>query len=159
VKNCFVWSLLLAATAVAPALGGTTPVSVTQTWSRPAATTAVVYATLRNTGSAGDRLVGATSPAASSVGLHQSYTTKMSGSSMGGGMQMAGMPMNQSMVGMRDVSFIDVPAHGVVKLQPGGYHLMLDLRQASHAGDTILVRWHFAHAGWIATKVAVRAMQ
>jgi copper(I)-binding protein len=156
--NRFVCSLALAATIVAPALGAATPVSVTQAWSRPAATTAVVYATLHNAASIDDRLLGATSPAATSVGLHQSYTTKMSGSSMGG-MQMAGMPMNQSMVGMRAVSFIDVPAHGVVKLQPGGYHLMLDLRHASRAGDTILVRWHFAHAGWIATKVAVGAMQ
>jgi copper(I)-binding protein len=156
--NRFVCSLALAATIVAPALGATTPLSVTQAWSRPAATTAVVYATLRNAGSVDDRLIGAMSPAASSVGLHQSYTTKTSGSSMGG-MQMAGMPMNQSMVGMRTISSIGVPVHGVVKLQPGGYHLMLDLRHPIRAGDTILVRWHFARAGWIATKVAVGAMQ
>jgi hypothetical protein len=156
--NRFLCSLALAGSMVAPAPGAETPVSVTGTWSRPAATTAVVYATLRNAGSVNDRLIGAASSAASSVGLHQSYTTKMNGSSMGG-MQMAGMPMDRSMVGMRTISSIDVPAHGTVKLQPGGYHLMLDLRHPIRAGDTILVRWHFAHAGWIATKVAVGTMQ
>jgi len=156
--NRFLCSLALAVSIVAPALAAETPVSVTGTWSRPAATTAVVYATLHNAGSASDRLIGAASSAASSVGLHQSYTMKMNGSSMGG-MQMPGMPMDRSMVGMRTISSIDVPAHGILKLQPGGYHLMLDLRRATRAGDTILVRWHFAHAGWIATKVPVGTMQ
>jgi copper(I)-binding protein len=146
--NRFVCSLALAGSVAAPALGTTTPVSITGTWSRPASTTAVVYATLHNAGSIDDRLIGAASFAASSVGLHQSYTTKM-----------AGMPMDRSMVGMRTISSIVVPAHGVVKLQPGGFHLMLDLRHPIRAGDTILVRWHFAHAGWIATKVAVETMQ
>jgi copper(I)-binding protein len=154
----FVPFLAFAGLTISAALAAAAPVSVSGAWSRPAATTAVVYATLHNAGSVDDRLIGATSLAAASVGLHQSYTTKMSGSSMGG-MQMAGMPMNQSMVGMRTVSSIGVPAHGVVRLQPGGYHLMLDLRHAIRSGDTFVVRWHFAHAGWIATKVAVGAMQ
>jgi copper(I)-binding protein len=72
----------------------------------------------------------------------------MSGMSMGSG----------SMVSMKEVSSIPVPAHGTTSLAPGGYHLMLDLRHDLHAGETIPLRLHFARAGWIDTSAAVRPM-
>jgi len=39
---------------------------------------------------------------------------------------------------MRPVEGIDVPAHGSVELQPGGYHVMLlDVKKALNAGDKV----------------------
>jgi copper(I)-binding protein len=153
--------LFLSWLTAAPAWGATASISVEGARSRPAIETAVVYATLRNRGATADRLIGATSPVASLVGLHQSYATETKGPSPGGGMPMGtmpmGMPANRSMIGMRSVSSIEVPARGSVTLRPGGYHLMLDLRHAVRAGDTIPVRWHFARAGWISTKLTVAA--
>jgi copper(I)-binding protein len=129
------------------------PISVSDAWSRPASGTAVVYATLHNAGSAPDRLVGATSPIATHVGLHQSFETKMPGMSMGN------MPMGGGMVGMRAVSSITVPPGGTTTLKPGSYHLMLDLRHDLKAGDTIPLRLHFARAGWIPTVVPVKPIR
>jgi copper(I)-binding protein len=146
---------LFAASGVARSANS--PISVSDAWSRPATGTAVVYATLRNAGSTPDRLIGATSPIATHVGLHQSYETKMSGMSMGSG-SMANMPMPGGMVGMRAVSSIPIPAGGTTMLKPGGYHLMVDLRHDLKAGDSIPLRLHFARAGWIATSVPVRTL-
>jgi copper(I)-binding protein len=144
---------LLAATGVArPA---SSPISVSGAWSRPASGTAVVYATLRNAGSEPDQLIGASSPIATHVGLHQSYETKMAGMSMGGG-SMGNMPMSGGMVGMRSVSSIPIPPGGSTLLKPGGYHLMVDLRHDLKAGDTIPLRLHFAKAGWLAVTVPVK---
>jgi len=138
------------------------PISVSDAWSRPATGTAVVYATLRNAGSAPDRLIGATSPIATHVGLHQSYETKMSGMSMSGGSMgggsMGNMAMPGNMVGMRSVSSIPVPPGGSTMLKPGSYHLMVDLRHDLKAGDTIPLRLHFAKAGWLAVIVPVKPL-
>jgi copper(I)-binding protein len=147
-------ALLIALLATAGlARAASFPISVSGAWSRPASGTAVVYATLRNGGSAPDRLIGATSPIATHVGLHQSYETKMPGMSMGN------MPMGGGMVGMRAVSSIPIPPGGMTVLKPGGYHLMVDLRHDLKAGDTIPLRLHFARAGWIATSVPVRSIR
>jgi len=129
-------------------------VSVTNVWSRPATGTAVVYATFRNASSKPDRLVGATSPLATKVELHQSSTSAMPGDSMTMGNM--SMPMGGSVVSMKSVASIPIPAHGSTSLAPGGYHLMLDLRRDLHAGERVPLRLHFAHAGWIAVVAHVR---
>ncbi len=147
-------SLLIALLATAGlARSAGSPISVSDAWSRPASGTAVVYATLHNGGSAPDRLIGATSPIATRVGLHQSYETKMPGMAMGN------MPMGGGMVGMRPVASIPIPPGGTTVLRPGGYHLMVDLRHDLKAGDSIPLRLHFARAGWIATSVPVRPIR
>jgi hypothetical protein len=128
-------------------------VQVSNVWSRPATGTAVVYATIRNSAAVPDRLIGATSPLANHVGLHQSVESKMPGMSMGG--NMGNMPMG-SMTSMKTLSAIPVPAHGATSLAPGGYHLMLDLRHDIKAGDVIPLRLHFVHAGWVSTDARVK---
>jgi len=128
----------------------TSAIAVTDAWSRPAPETAVVYATLHNSGSSPDRLIGATSPIATHVTLHQSFETKSP--DMAG---MSGMPMGP-MMSMRRLSSIPIPPAGTTKLAPGGYHLMLDLRHDLKAGQTIPLRLHFQQAGWIAFSVPVR---
>jgi copper(I)-binding protein len=137
----------------------TSSIVVSDAWSRPATGSAVVYATLRNSGSDTDWLIAASSPLATHVGLHQSAETKMSGMPMPrGNSSMGNMPMGDSMMSMKSVSSISIPAHGTTLLAPGGYHLMLDLRHSIKAGDAIPLRLHFERAGWIATSVHVRPM-
>lgn len=128
---------------------------VSNVWSRPATGTAVVYATLRNSGSAPDRLVGASSPVATSVELHESSETKMPAMSK----SMGNMPMGDSMMSMKSVSAIPIPAGGTASLAPGGYHLMLNLRRDLKPGETVALRLHFARAGWIATTAHVRPIR
>jgi copper(I)-binding protein len=151
-KRSFALLLALGLSAVAARAAGSA-VSVSGAWSRPASDTAVVYATLHNSGSTPDRLIGASSSAATHVGLHQSYEMKMNGGSM------SGMAMSGPMVGMKSVASIPVPAGGTTTLKPGGYHLMVDLKHAVKAGDAIPLRLHFANAGWIDTTVPVKPIQ
>lgn len=128
---------------------------VSGAWSRPAIETGVVYATLRNNAAAADRLIGASSPLAAHVGLHQTYELSVPG----GAKPTGGMAGDGLLTSMRAVSSISIPAHGTTLLSPGGYHLMLDLRRQIAAGETIPLRLHFARAGWISTRVVVRAIR
>jgi copper(I)-binding protein len=123
---------------------------VERAWSRPASDEAVVYATFVNRGGVADRLIAASSPIATHVGLHESTETKSAPTAM------AGMQMGGGVMSMKAVSAIVVPARGSVTLQPGGYHLMVDLRHPIGAGASIPLRLHFARAGWIAATANVR---
>ena len=71
--------------------------------------------------------------------------------------------MHQSMVmnGMAMMHAVPegvaVPAKGKAVLAPGGYHLMLiGLKAASKAGDTIPLTLKFARAGQVKIDLAVR---
>ena len=118
------------------------PITVSDAWSRPATGAGVVYATIANSATTPDRLVGATTPSAAAVELHES----MRGSGSMNGVE-----------SMQPITAIAVPAQGSVTLAPGGYHLMLTgLKKDLQANDAFLVRMHFANAGWIVTIVRVR---
>lgn len=85
---------------------------------------------IRNDGEA-DRLVSVSSPAAPDVRIH--VTVK-----------------DGDVMKMRDVDGIDVPAHGAVALQPGGYHIMvMGLPKPLKEGDTLPLTLHFAKAGTV----------
>jgi copper(I)-binding protein len=81
--------------------------------------------------------VGAESPIAAAAEIHRQMT-------MG------------AMVRMEPAGPLAVPAHGVLRLEPGGTHLML-LRLARRplAGDTIDVTLTFRRAGAITLRVPV----
>jgi copper(I)-binding protein len=130
-------------------------VSVTDAWSRPATGTGVIYATLHNNAAMADDLIGASSPLARHIGLHETSEMKMPGMST----SMGNMPMTGSMTSMKSVSSIPVPAHGTTSLAPGGYHLMLDLRRDLKAGETVPLRLHFARVGWVTTSAQVRPIR
>lgn len=89
-------------------------------------TTGVGYLTVRNAGDAADRLLSASSPAASSIELHTHTDV--------GGMKR-----------MERVDGVDVPAGGAVVFQPGGLHLMMFGFTATE--KNIPVKLHFQHAG------------
>ncbi len=153
-----VLSSILFAAAVAGANAAAAPIRVSDVWSRPATGTAVVYATIHNDSAEPDRLIGATSPVATHADLHESSETKMPAMSMSSG-NMGNMPMNGSMMSMKTLTVIPVPAGGTTSLKPGGYHVMLDLRHDLKAGETVPLRLHFAHAGWIAVTATVRPIR
>jgi len=122
---------LLAAVGAAPAATSAAPAATLQArdaWVRwlPAGLPAAGYLTLVNPTDADRYLTAAASPDYAAVALHESYTT------------------GHGDAGMRPVDKIRIPAHGEVRLAPGGYHLML--MQARHAiapGDTVTVELKF----------------
>jgi copper(I)-binding protein len=131
--------------------GGSAGVSVTDAWARPSsamASAGAAYMTIQNTGSATDALIGASSPAASTVEVHESVVmgTPAPGASGDGGM-----------MGMQPVERLEIPAGGSVQLKPGSYHLMLiGLKQDLKAGGTIEITLSFEKAGEVTLSVPVK---
>lgn len=121
--------LLLAGGPVA-AFAQTAPaasVKITNAWARatPAgAQNGAAYATLQS--AAPDRLTGVSSPIAAKAELHE-------------------MSMNGTVMQMREVGGVDLPAGKPVTLKPGGFHIMLlGLKQPLHPGDKVPLTFTFA---------------
>ena len=97
----------------------------------PGARTGAAYFTIRNRGSAADRLLRVASPAAASVELHS-------------------MTMQGNLMKMRPVSGIDIPANGKVVLASGGFHVMLvDVRKPLVVGDSVPLTLEFERSGHV----------
>jgi len=78
-----------------------------------------------------DRLLGAESPAARVVEIHQTV-------------------MQNDVASMQHMSSVEIPGGGTLKFEPGSYHLMLiDLQQALAAGDEIEITLIFENAGQV----------
>ena len=91
-------------------------------------------------GTEADALIAASSPIATSVEIHET----MAGAS--------------GMTGMQPVDQIDVAAGATVKLEPGGYHLMLmGVSEMPAVGSTVEVTLTFEQAGEITVKAEVKA--
>lgn len=88
------------------------------------------YITITNTGSEDDTLIGASSPVAGEVQLHE---MKMDGNVM----KMSHLPDG-----------ITIPGGETVTLAPGGLHLMfMDLKQPLIEGEMVAITLSFAKAG------------
>lgn len=117
-----------------------TGIEVSNAWTR--ATVAVqktggIYLDIRSAAPA--RLVGAASPAAARVELHN-------------------MKMEGGVMKMSPVDAIDLAAGKTVKLAPGGYHIMmLDLKQPLKAGSSVPVTLTFERADRTRTTVETTA--
>ncbi|MEO5917937.1 MAG: copper chaperone PCu(A)C [Candidatus Limnocylindrales bacterium] len=116
---------------------------VTDAWVRPPVgpdRPAAGYVTITNPGGTADALVGASSPIAMSVEIHE---TTMDSSGM---------------AGMHPIPRLEVAAGGTVKLEPGGYHMMLmGTGDKLKIGDTVEITLQFEHAGTVVVKAEVRA--
>jgi copper(I)-binding protein len=67
------------------------------------------------------------------------------------------MSMSGGMMKMRQIEKLDVPAHGKVELQPGGYHLMLiKPKKPFKKGDTLTVTLHTENSYSKAVKMEVK---
>jgi copper(I)-binding protein len=96
------------------------------------------YLTITGGGTA-DALMRVTSPLASSVEIHET----MAGSS--------------GMIGMHPVERIDIDAGGSVRLEPGGYHLMLmGVTEALEVGEMVELRLTFEEAGDVSVWAEVK---
>ncbi len=136
VTSALAVALLLAACSTAAG-----SLTTSGAWARPgtAGGETAAYLVINNPGSLADTLVSASSPAAASVGLHQ--TSKDS----------------SGMVGMHPVAGIPIPAGGAATLEPGGMHLMLmGLTRNLTAGGSLDLDLVFKNAGTVRVKADVR---
>ena len=141
-------SLFLAASVVGCTSGAAATASppaaptISGAWVRPPTAPtkpAAGYLVITNSTSAADALVSASTPDAASVEMHETKTD-----------------MN-GMTGMSPVSRIEVPAGGSVKLEPGGYHLMInDLAKPLVVGESIELDLVFEHGGRVVVQAEVR---
>ncbi|MBL8324272.1 MAG: copper chaperone PCu(A)C [Rubrivivax sp.] len=91
------------------------------------------------TSASGGKLVAASSPVAGVVEIHE-------------------MAMVGDVMRMRAIAALELPAGKAVKLEPGGYHVMLlDLKQQLKAGDTVSVTLVIEGAGGKRENVEVKA--
>lgn len=111
-------------------------------WARASAGPArnsAAFMTIHNAGKA-DRLVAAAGDVAERVELHTHL-------------------MEGNVMKMRQVEAIDVPAEGMAKLQPGGFHVMLiGLHEPLKEGDSFPLTLTFEKAGKVTLEVAVEAI-
>jgi hypothetical protein len=126
-----------AAPSTAPAKAGTLEIS--GAFARETTNdVSAVYFTVKNAGAA-DRLTKASASVASRVELHETVRDGANAK-------------------MQPVAGIDIPATGVAKLEPGGYHVMLlGVSAPIRAGTTIDVELTFEKAGLVRLTVPVRS--
>ena len=149
--------LLIAALVVASVAagcssgGGTADVKVTDAWARASSAVAsagAAYMKIENTGSAADALIGASSPAATTVEVHETVAMGSPAPDASG---------DGGMMGMQPVKRLEIPAGGTVELKPGSYHIMLiGLKQDLKVGDSVEITLTFEKVGEIKVTATVR---
>lgn len=143
-------SRLIAAVVVALAVwaaagieaSAATGVSVEHAWARATprgAPNGAAYVTLVNQGPESDRLVGASSPVAASIQIHEEKT-------------------ENGVSRMRQLDGIDLAAGSTLTLKPSGIHLMLGLKQPLKQGQTFPLTLTFEKAGALEVTVKVGAV-
>ena len=114
--------LLIAGALSLASLSAWAQVTVTEPWIR--ATVASQMATgafMKITAASPAKLVGASSPVAGVVEVHE-------------------MALENNVMRMRAIDALDLPAGRTVELKPGGYHVMLmDLKRDLKEGETVPV--------------------
>lgn len=145
-------ALALALTAALPAVAETSAIQtetqhsaaleVTHAWSRelpPTAPVGAAFLTVENPSQHADRLLSAQSAIAEVTELHAHIH-------------------EGDVMRMVKVETIDVPAHGKLTLEPGGYHIMLiDLKKPLVAGEQLPLSLQFERAGQIDITVDIKS--
>ena len=128
--------------ATSSAAGQTGGVKVMEPWARATAKTArtgAAYLMLENPGGASDKLVAASSPAADKVELHTHIK-------------------DGDIMRMREVEYIEVGPQSMVRLQPGGLHIMLvGLKGPLTKGESFPLTLVFEKAGEVTVDVPIQA--
>lgn len=145
-KHRFLMALASACTmALAPALANDYrlgPLVVDHPWARPTLPGQRAgggYLSIHNTGTTADRLLGGSMPGAAAVEVHE-------------------MRMDGDVMRMRELKALDIPAGRLVKLEPGGLHLMLTgLKAPLKIGDKLPLELRFEKAGAIAVVLHVQS--
>lgn len=122
-KPLTAWLGLALALAWGPALAQVTAEGGWIRLAPPVVQSTAAYLTLVNRGPTPLRLLGARTPLAERVSLHESYTMEHQG---------------HTMTGMRPLPYLEIPAGDRVALRPGGPHLMLEgLKRPLKAGERV----------------------
>jgi copper(I)-binding protein len=137
-------ALLLTAAAIVSVARGAETVSgdlaIIAAWARatpPGAKVGATYVTIENRGEADDRLVGASSPAAEMMELHETIE-------------------KDGVAQMRPLDAPTIPAGGKLEMRPGGVHLMLmRLSAPLKEGETVPMTLIFERAGEIAIEADI----
>jgi copper(I)-binding protein len=126
-------------------------IAVKDAWVRPTTThmdnsgdVSGAFMVIENTSSRAERLVKASVSAdvAESVEIHETTIDE------------------NSVMRMRPVEGIDVPANGSVELKPGGYHIMLlNVKKELKPGDKLPLTLTFASGQAVTVEAEVRAME
>lgn len=104
----------------------------------PGASTGAAYLSIANRGKTPDSLVRASTPRAQATELHS-------------------MSMDGNIMRMRQVQAVAAAAGATVKLEPGGFHLMLTgLKQPLKTGERFPLTLHFEKAGQITVEIVVQ---
>lgn len=130
------------ALAAGPAFAASKSIVVSDAWARATpsgAPTAAAYLTITNKGPAPDRLLGGETSAARTLQIHE-------------------MSMANGVMHMAEVKGGAAIAPGAsLKLQPGGWHLMLiGLKAPLVAGQTVAVTLRFEKAGTVSLVLPVK---
>jgi iron complex transport system substrate-binding protein len=127
--------------ALGAATAAVRPVEIGSGWARPTApgtTVGAGYLEIRNLGAVADRLVGASSPRATRVEMHESH-------------------LEGGIARMRAVAGLALPAGASLRFEPGALHLMLvGLTAPLVAGQRLPIVLRFERAGAVATTLEVR---
>lgn len=125
--------------ASASAAAGPPAIHIERSWANAGATSSAAYVTIHNGARAADRLLGASSPAARSVTIHDSQMT-------GGVMR------------MRGAGPLLIAAGGKLAMKSGGVHIMLmGLKAPLRPGAKLPLTLRFQRAGLVRTSVPVVA--
>lgn len=139
---------------------------VSDVWARESAgsaETAAVYFKVENTSSTVDKLFSASVPQtfAKSASIHEMVMAGGSTSTsmmMGGGSSSTMANDSSSMMSMKEVASVTIPANGTVDFEPGGYHVMLEgLTAPLSSGQKFDVNLGFLNGGVIKITATVRA--
>jgi hypothetical protein len=126
-------------TAVAAQTTASGNISVEHAWARASpkgAPNGVTYLTLVNKGADADRLVGASSPVAENIRIHEEKT-------------------EDGVSKMRQLEGIDLPPGSTVMLKPSGIHLMMTLKQQLQEGQTFPLTLTFEKAGTVEITIKI----
>lgn len=105
----------------------------------PGAKSGGAFFVVENASPTPDKLIGAASPAAGAVEIHQ-------------------MVMDGGVMKMRAMPALEVPAGGKLELKPGGYHVMLiDLKRPLKKGDIVPLKLKIQGPDKQVTTVEVKA--
>lgn len=135
--------LLLVVAACSGATASPALPSIADAWVRPpmaADRPAAGYLVIANPSDQADALVGAASPVAASVEIHET------------------MADASGMMAMHPIERLEIGAGATVRLEPGGYHLMLmGVGDLPPVGETVHLTLTFERAGPIVIEAEVRA--
>jgi copper(I)-binding protein len=147
IRATFATGLLAAMMSVAPSFGVLASelvsgdLKLTAPWVRasvPGQVNGAGYVQIDNKAAQGDRLISASTSGVNRVELHTIIT-------------------ENGVAKMREVTGIDVPASGTVKLSPGGFHIMfLGLSEPFKSGATVPVTLKFEKAGEVKVNFEIK---